>query len=162
MERISILTVLLLLFSGEVRAQQPPAAPAGQGYFFWGPGAVNSETATQHFGGGGEVFLHKGLGIGAEVGYLSPLQAAQDGIGLFSVNGLYEFGRTTPSKLHPFVTGGYSLAFRGGATNAVNFGGGFNYWFSRRAGLRLEFRDHFAPEYSDVHFWCARIGLNLR
>lgn len=162
MNRIPLLLILLLLAPPATRGQGGPKVPGGQGYVFWSAGGANTETAIQHFGGGGETYLRKGLGIGAEIGYLSPLRGVGDGIGVLSVNGLYEFGRTKTGKLRPFVTGGYSLAFRGGTAHAVNFGGGVNYWFSRRAGLRFEIRDHFPPEYANVHFWGVRVGLNLR
>jgi len=114
-----------------------------------------------HFGGGGELYLYKGLGIGVEVGYLGATQDLGEGIGIFSANGLYNFSRGD-RKVQPFVTGGYSLAFRSGTLNAINFGGGVHYWFSRKVGLRLEFRDHLSPSYADEHLWQGRIGFDFR
>lgn len=61
----------------------------------------------------------------------------------------------------PFVTGGYSLRIRAGVASAFNFGGGVNYWFKDRVGLRLEFRDHIS--HSDLnYFYGFRIGLAFR
>lgn len=162
MKRIPIPVVLLILFPGPAGAGQQAVPHRGQGYVFWGPGGANNEAAIQHLGAGGEVCLWKGLGVGAEIGYLSPMRSLGDGAGVLSVNGLYDFGRTRQLRLSPFVTGGYSLAFGGGVANAVNVGGGLHLWLGRRAGLRFELRDHFVPTYSRVHVWEARVGLDFR
>ena len=99
-----------------------------------------------------------------EIGYLAPARSISEGVGILSANGSYHFLNGEPSqKLVPFVTGGYSLAFREGSANLFNFGGGVNYWFRERMGLRLEFRDHVIPDgnHSD-HFLGFRIGLTFR
>ncbi len=136
----------------------------GQGYVFFAPGAVvqgGYSTGTAHFGGGGEGLIYRGLGIGAELGYLTPWRDFSSGIGIFSVNGSYHFNRT--EKLSPFITGGYSLAFRNGHINLANFGGGVNYWFREKMGLRLEFRDHIhTGSFPTAHYLSARIGLSFR
>ena len=41
----------------------------------------------------------------------------------------------------PFVTVGYSLAFRTSTANLWNFGGGLNYWLRDRIALMAEVRD---------------------
>ena len=65
----------------------------GQGYVFVAPGGTSPETrATVHFGAGGEALVHKGLGVGAELGYLAPTDG--DGFGLFSANASYHFSRS--------------------------------------------------------------------
>jgi hypothetical protein len=143
-------------------AQEKPRSEAGQGYVFAGFGAVNSEASTLHFGGGAEANLFKGLGLGVEVGYLGPWQCLGEGIGVFSVDGQYTFDTDHPHKVRPFLTGGYTLAFRYGHANAINFGGGVHYWFSRRVGLRLEFRDHVSPSFWNAHFWQGRVGFDFR
>ena len=111
--------------------------------------------------GGGEGLIYKGLGAGAEIGYLFPRQAAAEGFGLFSANGFYHFpGARSLRSVVPFVTAGYSLAFRNGSANLANFGGGVDWWASEHAGLRLEVRDHVWPgEFSTPHFLTFRIGL---
>lgn len=127
----------------------------GQGYFFFGPG---SSTAL-HLGGGGEAYIYKGLAAGGEIGYLFPRSGFGYGVGLLSANGSYHFNRGTHWKIQPFVTGGYTLAFRSGAVNLWNAGGGLTYWMSNRAGLRVEFR-----EYRDWRHGLheLRVGLSLR
>ncbi len=145
-----------------VFAQESPKKETGQEYVFSGFGAANTEDGVVHFGGGAEANLYKGLGIGVELGYLGPTEYLQDGVGVLSVDGQYTFGTGSPSRLRPFLMGGYSVAFRNGLANAVNFGGGVHYWFSRRAGLRLEFRDHLSPDLWNVHVWQGRVGFDFR
>jgi hypothetical protein len=130
------------------------------GYGFVAPGGANS-TFLLHFGGGGEGVFYKGLGVGGEIGYTAPARELGNGIGLASINGVYVFGKRD-SKLAPFVTGGYSLAFRNDTLNMINFGGGVNYWFKDRVGLRFEFRDHVATSSADFHIYGFRAGLTFR
>jgi hypothetical protein len=136
----------------------------GQGYVFFAPGAIVKEgysVATAHFGGGGEAFLYKGLGLGAEAGYVTPWQNFGNGVGLVSFNGSYHFNRDR--KVSPFVSGGYTLGFRSDTANLFNFGGGVNYWFRDRVGLRFEFRDHVYSEPSfTAHYLGGRIGFSFR
>jgi hypothetical protein len=137
----------------------------GQGYAFVAPGGASGGGATVttlHIGGGGEGLLYKGLGVGGELGYWGPTKSFGDGVGLLSVNGSYHvLPRNSDRKVVPFVTAGYSLAFRSATANLFNFGGGINYWISKRVGLRLEFRDHvwFA---GPLHYWGFRIGVAFR
>lgn len=137
----------------------------GQGYLFAAPGGIapNGSDATLQFGGGGEGLIHKGLGVGGEIGYLTLARSFNRGFGIFSVNGSYHFTEATASgKVVPFVTGGYSLFFRDGHTNGFNVGGGVNYWFRERVGVRLEFRDQVVPEGRSVHYLGFRVGLAFR
>jgi len=138
------------------------AAQSSNGYVFVAPGGVTccgSTTTTLHIGGGGEGIIGKGFGVGAEIGALGPTQYLAESIGAFSANGYYHFIHAKDRKLDPFVTGGYTLLFRGGTANAGNFGGGVNYWFSRHFGIRAEFRDHV---YSSDHYWGFRFGVTFR
>lgn len=139
---------------------QPDRPYTGYGYAFIAPGAASpGNSGTMHFGIGGEGLVYKGLAAGGEIGFLGPRESLAEGIGVFSPNASYHFTRN--SKLVPFVTGGYSLGFREGIANAVNFGGGVNYWFKPRLGLHLAFRDHFSPT-EDAHLWGFRIGISFR
>jgi len=95
------------------------------------------------------------------LGYITGWRDFGNGIGMLSVNGSYHFNRNR--KLSPFISGGYSMAFRSGAINLFNFGGGINYWFRDRIGLRLEFRDHVYSQYShSTHYLGGRIGCSFR
>ena len=133
----------------------------GQGYLFFAPGALTGSGNTQgtfHIGGGGEGFLYRGLAGGAEIGYLASWKG--EGIGVLSLDSSLHFNRR--AKLSPFVTGGYSLLFRSGHANGVNFGGGVNWWIGERMGIRLEFRDHFQTQFTDIHYPGFRIGFAFR
>ncbi|HXG67653.1 MAG TPA: hypothetical protein VNO70_21305 [Blastocatellia bacterium] len=145
-----------------------PAAASAQdvsdrkawGYAFGAVGKFSdSGPATLHFGGGGEGVLGKGFGIGAEVGYVAPAENLHAGFGLFSVNPAYHFD--SGKKLVPFITGGYSLAFRGATASGGNFGGGVQYWAKNRLGLRFEFRDHIFSSDSP-HMYQFRVGITFR
>lgn len=132
----------------------------GEGYLFFAPGVITSpgnSTASVHFGGGGEGFLHKGIAAGAELGYLAPWRNFGGGIGLLSLDGQYHFNRG--QKVVPFVTAGYSLGFRSGHENLFNYGVGANIWMRAKKGLRLEFRDHVD---SSNHYIDFRIGYAFR
>jgi hypothetical protein len=134
------------------------------GYVFFGPGGVTSHGNTSgamYLGGGGEAVFGPGIGVGAEVGYTAPWRQFQSGIGIGSVNGSFHFGRS--GRVVPFITGGYTLFFRSGTANGFNFGGGVNWWFADRIGLKTEIRDQVGLGGLDgVHFWAARVGLTFR
>ena len=139
----------------------------GAGYVFWGPGAAVAccgAVGIAHLGAGGQGLLYKGLGIGVEGGYIHLLGNMNEGAGLASVNGLFQFGKARASrKTVPFLTAGYSLAFdSSGVVHALNFGGGVNYWFRERRALLLEVRDYVCPAYPVVHLLTGRIGISFR
>ena len=142
---------------------QSGGEPRWWGYGFGGVGGTSSgSVATLHVGGGGEGLVYKGLGLGAEVGYVSPFEDPGDGIGILSTNVSYHFVKPKSNqKLVPFVTGGFSLAFRNSSIGGGNFGGGVQYWVRPRLGLRFEFRDHIFS--SDTpHLYSFRVGLTFR
>jgi hypothetical protein len=112
-------------------------------------------------GVGAEGVHRTGLGGGVELGYATPWQRFTSGLGIASLNGSYHFGRG--SRLDPFITGGYSLLFRSGHLNTFNVGGGVNYWFQDRLGLKIDFRDHVdAGNNAAVHLWAVRFGVTFR
>ena len=161
MGRNAVLSVVLLgVFAGALKAQH------SNGYVFFAPGGVTccgQTFMTLQFGAGGEVILAKGIGLGAEVCAVGMRQYFSDSVlGVFSPNGYYHFVHGKDLKFDPFVTGGYTLMFRSGHANLFNFGGGLNYWFSNRLGVRLEVRDQVHVDGSSVHYWGGRIGLAFR
>jgi hypothetical protein len=163
--RPALLTISLLMVWATTLEAQHAARFRSHGYVFTAPGITSpGSTGTLHFGAGFEGFVYKGLGAGAEIGYLSPAQDLGCGFGLFSVNGSYHFLNARSRRgLSPFVTGGYSLAFRNGRANMLNLGGGVTYWFLNRLGLRLEVRDQlWSPTRNAAHFVDFRIGMALR
>lgn len=164
--RSSILIALsLLLFPLGMRAQEgePPRGTANAFFGAGGAFAKGDRAGSLQFGAGGQGRIYKGLGAGAELGYVHPTESFTDGFGLLSTNGFYHFwtGRSS-QKLVPFLTGGYSLAFRDGHANLGNFGGGVDYWFRERTALRLEVRDHVWPsrfEGPTAHILMFRVGV---
>jgi len=165
MRRLILMVCSLLLLPLGMKAQEsePPRGTAN--VFFGGGGAFadGERAGVLQFGGGGEGRLYKGLSAGAELGYVHPGESFRNGFGLLSTNGTYRFWNAWPSqKVVPFVTAGYSLAFRNGTANLANFGGGVDYWFRQRAALRLEVRDHIWPGESGIptsHILMFRVGL---
>ena len=158
MRRIILGFMFLILIQGAALAQG-----RGWGYAVGGVGGIAGNgapsTATFSVAGGGEGLIYKGFGFGAEVGYLAPFEAGGDGFGIFSVNPAYHF--SSKSKVVPFITGGYSLAFRSGHSSGGNFGGGVQYWMKDHLGLRFEFRDHIFSSDSP-HFYGFRVGIAFR
>ena len=158
-----------LIFVILVAVLLPVAAAAqskewsGQGYVFVAPTSTTEGGFGLHIGGGGEGLVYKGLGVGGEIGYLGSADGLRDGIGVLSTNISYHFTKATKSrKFAPFVTSGYSMLFRSSAVNSVNIGGGANWWFKDRIGLRLELRDHIPLRSEAIHFFGVRIGLAFR
>jgi hypothetical protein len=150
---------LVLLITGCALAQKAQS----NGYFFLAPGAASAHGAsstTIHMGGGGEFALPKGFGAGLELGAIAATAAFRDTIfGVASANGYYHVLPGRWERLDPFATVGYSLLFRRGTANAVNYGGGFNYWFHPPLGVRVEFRDHRLS--GGLHYWGFRFGLSF-
>lgn len=138
----------------------------GYGYVFAAPGGIVSpdgQAATLHFGVGGEGLIKGGFGVGGEIGGLTYVRSFSSGIGVFSAGANYHFLNASKSgKVVPFVNGGYTLFFRDGVANGAHFGGGVNYWFKERVGLRFEVRDHFAVLYPEAHYVGFRLGLTFR
>lgn len=160
MRKVILAAIFLMVVQGAALAQGSNER-RGWGYGFAGAGASSGDFSRGYFqvGGGGEGLVQKGFGVGAEVGYLAPFQGAGNGIGIFSGDVSYHFNRA--SRLVPFVTGGYSAAFRSGASHGGNFGGGVQYWMKEHVGLRLEFRDHVFSSDSP-HLFQFRVGLAFR
>jgi len=141
----------------------PAAAQRSHGYWFVAPGGATNGGHTRfalHMGGGGEVALGRGVALGLEAGAWGlPNDFVDSVIGIASLNGTYHFLPSRDDKWDPFATAGYSLAFRSGTRNMVNYGGGFNYWFQPSVAVRVEFRDHYSDR---LHLWGFRFGLSFR
>lgn len=154
-----IFAISLLIISGMAASAQ------SHGYVLIAPGGLSGSGYTNgvyHIGVGADAVFWRGLGFSPEVGYVTGTTSNfQDGFGLGSLNGTYHFARR--NRLDPFVTGGYSIIFRSGHVNLANFGGGVNWWFLKRLGLKLEFRDHVDVQNGgNFHLWQGRFGLTFR
>ena len=161
MKRVLIALFALAIVPASALAQKGDM-PRGWGYGFGAVGKSSGDfgRTTVHVGGGGEGLFYKGLGAGAEIGYLGRDGGFGSGFGVASVNVVYHIARRG-QKLVPFVTGGATTAFSTGATAGGNFGGGVQYWMKDRLALRFEFRDHIISSDS-AHFYGFRVGLAFR
>jgi hypothetical protein len=161
-----VISSLFVLFVMSVCAYAQTRESAGQGYTFVAPGAIaghDDTVATMHYGVGGERFITKGFGVGAEIGYFTQLREHSSGFGILSGDATYRFRNSGgDAKVVPFVSAGYSLFFRDGTANGYNFGGGVHYWFNEKLGLRVEFRDHLVARDAATHFLGVRVGLAFR
>ena len=159
MRRLILVVLFLAIVPAMAQAQSDNRK--AWGYLFAGAGgASDGETAFLHVGGGGEGMIYKGFGAGAELGYFTPVDAFGLGVGLLSTNLSGHFNRK--AKVSPFVTGGYSLAFRSrGSSSGGNFGGGVQYWAGDNWGLRFEFRDHIFSSDS-AHLYSVRVSISFR
>ena len=108
------LILCVLVYAAPVFAQQSTSGVSAAGVGFVAPGvAIESETATIHFGGGAEFVWPNGLGVGFDVGYIAEaerLDEPDEGLGLFAVSAIYEFRVTNPD-LKPYIRGGLSGLF---------------------------------------------------
>lgn len=142
------------------------AAQSSSGFVYFAPGGLTASgqtIMTFQVGAGGDFILGKGIGLGAEIGAVGPRRAFGPGaLGVLSPDLSYHFVRGETRKADPYVTGGYTLFFRSGIENLFNFGVGANYWFARRAGLKIEFRDQVYSRGGTAHFWGVRFGVAFR
>ncbi|HYO84222.1 MAG TPA: hypothetical protein VES20_22650 [Bryobacteraceae bacterium] len=145
------------------------AAQSHYGYGFAGvsgiPGRVlytNWQGTMAHAGLGGQARIGRGWTAGAEVGVISAVDNEYGRTtGLLSAGP--EFHLPTGGRFDPFLTGGGSKLGVGGDGWMWFYGGGLNYWFRQRLGIRVEFRDHVWPtEGSSVRFTGVRAGLTFR
>jgi hypothetical protein len=113
-----------------------------------------------NFGGGGEAPFGKGFAIAGEAAGLIALQEPGRNAAVLSLNAAFHPIRA--GKIDPFVTAGFSLLVGRGTSGAVNYGGGFHYWFARRFGFRLELRDVAFGGDELIHLVGVRFGLSIR
>ncbi|MGH9326710.1 MAG: hypothetical protein ACRD2B_08515 [Terriglobia bacterium] len=189
MKRTIVATLLVLAAPALLLGQQFQHQSPGQLYGFfglgWGQQAIyngpppvptippsplpTSHPTIERFGGGGELFLYKGLGAGLDVGYArcgqSDCQNPWVGTGDLS----YQFGRNASrGKVDPFVLAGFGGFFPTSAGRGVpvgDFGAGANVWFWRRTALRLEVRSYINPTnggYPGSYEIEFRVGFTFR
>ena len=136
----AILPAALLLFAGP-GAQTLRAQSLSSGFVFVGP-TFGSEPldGAGHFGIGLDFDLASHFDLGGEVGTIF-----KNDVGILgSMNLTYHFTRARRHEgWDPFLVGGVSGARFAGTGGAwINLGAGLNYWLSRRAALRGEFKGY--------------------
>jgi hypothetical protein len=165
---------LLLMVQSLASAQDADQKYRGQGYFFVGFGtgtAVYSPPLILEVGGGGERFLYKGLGVGAEAGIVKLTWNPWPGTAVTASGDLsYHFGRhARRGGVDPFVLGGASFVGPtkgegGRGSPAGNYGGGVNLWREKHVALRFEFRDVVGATqfWPYPHYISWRVGVTFR
>jgi hypothetical protein len=134
----------------------------GSSYVTFGVGACQHGYANTGVAGGGDGFLWKGIALGGDIGYFRFVERGSRGFGLANVNIGYHFvNRRKPTRLDSFVsTSVLGAGFSGGGlARSGALGGGVNYWFRPRIGLRTEGRVYGFGGEALVMF---RIGLSFR
>jgi hypothetical protein len=133
----------------------------GNGHVYFATGVCQHGYKHVGVGGGGEAFLWRGLVVGGSAGYH---QFVDDGgFGLASLDIGYHFtDRKVPRRFDPFVNISPvgALITGNGFGGAASIGGGANYWFKERVGLRTEVRFQVLAVEEAVVF--LRIGVNFR
>ena len=162
MQKIAIVVTLVVLFGTHASAQEVEEGLQRTGTVFGALGGTSDGTAPLfHVGAGEDVVWPNGLGVGADVGYISSTTDFGEGLFLLTAGPIYEF--QTGRRYKPFVRGGVSLVLgEGGALSLMHFGGGIDQWFDERWGLRLEVRDHLHPRYPGFQVVEFTVGLLIR
>jgi hypothetical protein len=179
MKRLIGTVALVILTSAWAMAQESFQAPRGLGYIYAGP-ATHQMGLTM--GLGGEGFLFKGLGVGAEIGtagFNTSANGNPNWIGVGSADASYHlFTKKAKGRVSPFVTGGYTLFFgqdtdagTGSIAHGYNLGGGVDLFASKYLGVRFDVR-YYAhggrilwasfPNDSQLNFAAFRIGFTFR
>jgi len=172
---------LLLMVSALASAQNADYQPRGVGYVFAG-GGTHSMGLTAGFGG--EAYIAKGLGLGAEVaaGGLTTTdnygQSNMTGLGSADVS-YHFFPKKIQGNASPFVAGGYTLFFGHNAvdrgkdvtTDGFNVGGGVDLFGAKHVGVRFDVRYYghggrilrfTYPNLAEFSFVAFRFGLTFR
>jgi hypothetical protein len=137
------------------------------------------------FGGAAELFVLKGLAVGAELAatptpiaskpitYTYQTFSGSEATATYRVSGVkgwgvltlgYHFkGLPVSGRFVPFVTAGTGVFVRDGHTESINYGGGVSLWRSKHRGWRLEYRRHVVGDGGyNTRLRSVRIGLVLR
>jgi opacity protein-like surface antigen len=171
--------VLLLALPTVLRAADADNSVQGQFYVFIAPmvSFQYAEYGESAFGNntgfGGEVLIHKGAGVGIELGYAADnwsFNGTGSALGVGSADFTYHFlGDKSGRKTEGFVTGGYSLYYgeRTTTQSGYNLGVGVNLWLTKHVAPRLELRyqggiDGFHGFSQFGEFLAFRVGVTFR
>jgi hypothetical protein len=131
--------VILLVVTPALASAQTSKEHRWYSNVFLAPGIATDGDGlgpTLHVGVGFDRFLHRGFGIGGEIGYAGAATALGFGAALASVNGAYHFKRA--DKFVPFVTGGRLFA-------ALSFGHSERCELRQRVQLLVSRAARFPP-----------------
>jgi hypothetical protein len=159
-------SIALYAFSGVAVFGQEPFRDRGSAYVYYAGAAPLEPGASAYpvgIGAGGQVFLIRGLGAGADFGYYNNPSYHDDNFKILSANVGYHFkNRVEFHSVDPFVVGGWGLLSDDRSNNSIGFGGGgLDFWFNKHFGLRLEMRI-YASDSCGCGLSTGRVGLLLR
>jgi hypothetical protein len=143
MKKVSIVVLGILLFASPALAQEGKEVER-RSFLYAAPGVFTGwgDLTTLRFGGGVEFVAANGLGFAFDAGYLTDAESFSFGLGSVSPAVMYEF--PLRGRVRPYLRSGIGLmAGSGGGALFWNLGGGVNYWFRDRTGLKVEVRDSF-------------------
>lgn len=151
----------ILLAAALLAASLSAQAPRVQGHAFFGldnppSGDFNYNSA----GVGADIFVYRGLAVSPAGGYVFSRENGLRGAGVFNLNGSYHFLRGQ-SRFEPFVSAGYgAISSFSDGVSAFTYGGGGQYWFTKRAGLRVELMQFQSGSYRELT--SIRFGFSFR
>ena len=153
MRKIPFLTLTLAMLSASCAFGQESYGYGFIGGAFGGHGGLDGAF---RYGIGGEGRLAPLVTAGGEIGGIS-----QNGAGVLASGNVSVHIPARPHAIDPFVTGGFSVGHKGETGLWVNLGGGVNYWFQHRLGVRAEFRG-YPGGYHLNSFAEFRFGIAFR
>lgn len=189
MKRLMAVAVLALIApimalaqnTDQQKADQQSAdhPPRGLGYVFVGEGTHSMGLTT---GFGGEAYVFKGLGLGAEIG-AADMSSFVTGVGSADLS-YHFFPKKVHGRVSPFITGGYTAFFGHNThtgtglfghkplmTEGFNIGGGVDLFASKHVGMRFDVRyyghggrilNYIYPDLDQFSFVAFRIGVTFR
>ena len=165
MKKLIVTVALFLLMPAFVWAQDTDHKPRVLGSVFIGAGSHQMGITT---GFGGEGYIYKGLGVGAEIGtagFTTSTNGNRNIIGVGSADLFYHFfPKNIQRSAAPFVAGGYTLFFgqdveaytgsvgpltgfppvgarlTGNIAHGFNVGGGVDIFAAKHVGARFDLR----------------------
>lgn len=184
MNKLIRIAAFVILAPAWVPAQDADPPPRGQGYGFVGAG---TRGMTPTVGFGGELYVAKGFGVGAEIGgtALTFPDYGNRTTGVGSADLSYHlFPKKILGNAAPFVAGGYTVFFGHNthtgtglwghkplATSGFNVGGGVDVFATKHVGLRFDVRyyghggrilNYIFPNLDQLSFVAFRIGVTFR
>ncbi len=175
MKRLIVIIAWLFVIPTLASAQSVYSPPRGLGYGSVGAG-TKGMTPTAALGG--EVYISKGLAVGAEVGATAITEQKMFGVGSADLS-YHFFSKKNRGSVAPFAAGGYTLFFghntsagKDVTTNGFNVGGGLDLFTTKRLGVRLDVRyyghggrilsRYSFPNIDLLSFVAFRIGMTFR
>src|SRR3954464_3840368 len=143
----------------------PTVEAAGNGYVTVGAGRYDNffaSGALRQLSGGGEGLFGGHFGVGGDG---SLVVGGGDALVVTALHASVHIRQhNRAASMDPFVRGGYSrlsALTESSGTNAVIFGGGFNYWFSDGRAWIAEFRAVTPAGHIGSRYWTATVGIGF-